>query len=67
MFADGVVTPENSIIMSEFLGALFEALLTAPFEQAFKAGNWKKTLAWVAGWSLAVVLVVWLLIWSIGK
>ncbi|WP_296610974.1 hypothetical protein [Sphingomonas sp.] len=53
--------------MSEFLGALFEALLTAPFEQAFKAGNWKKTLAWVAGWSLAVVLVVWLLIWSIGK
>jgi len=67
VFADGAAVAEDSIIMSELLGALFEALLTAPFEQAFEAGNWKKTLAWVAGWSFVVILVVWLLIWSIGR
>ena len=67
MFADGVVVTENRIVVSEFFGALLEALFTAPFEQAIQAENWKKTLAWVVGWSFAVVLVVWLLIWSIGE
>jgi hypothetical protein len=67
VFADGVAVAEDGIIMSEFFGVLLEALFTAPFEQAFKAENWKKTLAWVTGWSVAVILVAWLLIWSIGQ